>query len=165
MSGITVTRHDDRLIAVKRATADGCERRRREAHLLARLAHPGVVQFVDLIEGDPTELHMTYAGTDSWERCPPTSERAIVEGLAAVASTVADLHDLGTTHQTLGPEHVLVTSEHRPVLCGLADAEPADPVTCADDLAGLARLINHVSPAASDELRTRLDRLATRAQS
>ncbi len=163
MSGITVSRADDRLIAVKRATAESRARRLREAHLLARLDHPGVVQFVDLIDGESTELHMSYAGSDSWERQPPTSEAGIIEGLAAVASTVADLHDLGTAHRALIPEHVLVTADRRPVLCGLADADTADPVTCADDLDGLAGLIRNLSPSAPAELRNRLDTLATRA--
>ena len=125
MSGITVSRCDARLIAVKRATAESRARRQREAHLLARLDHPGVVQFVDLIDGEPTELHMSYAGSDSWERQPPTSEAGIIEGLAAVASTVADLHDLGTAHRDRAAGHIArqVSRHGCPVSVSLLNAD------------------------------------------
>lgn len=165
MTGITVTRRDDRLVAVKRASGEGCGRRQREARLLARLDHPGVVQFVDVVDGDPTELHMSYVGSDTWRRRPPVTHAEVVEGLAAVASTVADLHDLGISHRSLGPDHVLVTAEGRPVLCGLADADTADAVGRASDLAGLAGLITFVAHAGPEHLRTPLERLADRAAS
>jgi serine/threonine protein kinase len=162
MSGITISRRNDHLIAVKASTPAGADRRFREAQLLARIDHPGIVQFVELIDGDTVELHMRYAGADTWERQPPTGAAAIVEGLAVVSATVADLHDLGTAHRALVAEHVVVAPDRRPVLCGLGDAGPADPTTIADDLAGLAGLIGRLSPGSPTDTRAALDGLARR---
>lgn len=167
MSGVTVVRDDERLLAVKRITDADTDRRRREAALLARLDHPGIVQFVELVDGDdgqPGELRLHYAGTDTWERRPPTSTDGIVEGLAVVAATIADLHELGTAHRALAPDHVIVGPDRRPVLCGFADAGPAEPSARADDLAGLADLVVHLSAHGPDELRRPLDDLAARAR-
>ena len=159
MSGITVGRRDEQLTAVKRDPGDKADRLRREAQLLARLDHSGVVQFIELIDGDPVELHMAYAGADTWARTPPTGADRIIGGLAAVASTVADLHELGTAHRAIVVEHVVTSADHRPVLCGLADAGPANPMTVADDMAGLAGLIDHLSADAPEGLRARLHAL------
>ncbi|MEQ8842540.1 MAG: hypothetical protein RIB98_16275 [Acidimicrobiales bacterium] len=160
---ITVTRIDDRLIAVKRAEASDPGRRRREAELLARLDHPGLVPYVDFVDGDPPELHTAYVGTDTWARTPPATDREIVEGLATLASTVADLHDLGLAHRSLVADHVVVSGSRRPVICGLADATPFDPVGEADDLAALGDLIRHLAPGATTELRDALLGLADEA--
>lgn len=165
VTGITVTRVEDRLVAVKPADPPGAERRRREAALLARLDHPGIVHYLDLVEGASVELHMDYAGTDTWDRSPPTTAAAIIDGLAAVAATVADLHDLGTTHGALRSEHVIVGADRRPVLCGLADATPADAAGRAHDLAALADLVADIGHGGPDNLRAALDDIATEARS
>ena len=162
MSGITISRRNDHLIAVKASTPAGADRRFREAQVLARIDHPGIVQFVELIDGETVELNMRYAGADTWERQPPTGAAAIAEGLAVVSATVADLHDLGTAHRALVAEHVVVAPDRRPVLCGLGDAGPADPTTIADDLAGL---IGRLAPGASPDMRAALDGLSVRVSS
>jgi len=155
-----VSRLDDRLIAVKRAPTDGGERCRAEARLLASLDLPGLVQFVCLVDNETVELHTVYAGTDTWDRTPPATRREIIEGLTAVASTVADMHELGTAHRSVVPEHVIVGNGHRPVLCGLSDARPLDPISQADDLNGLAGLIRSISGAADEALQSQLETLA-----
>ncbi|GJM37921.1 MAG: hypothetical protein DHS20C19_12880 [Acidimicrobiales bacterium] len=164
MTGITVTRAGERLLAVKRASPGEEDRRRREATLLQRLDHPGVVQFVDLFEDPELELRLDYAGTDTWARTPPTTAAAVIEGLAAVTSTVADLHEMGTAHGSLAPDHVIVGPDRRPVLCGLADAASADEGTRAEDVAALADLIDTVAAAGPDDLRTGLASAAAGAR-
>ena len=53
-----------------------------------------------------------------------TAAVPVAAGLAAVASTVADLHEFGTSHGALTAEHIVVSRDRRPILCGLADAQP-----------------------------------------
>ena len=55
MSGITVTRLENRLVAVKTGTGEDAARRRQEAAVLERLDHPGVVELLDTVEVDATQ--------------------------------------------------------------------------------------------------------------
>lgn len=161
--GITVSRRDDELIAVKRADPDDPGRRRAEAELLARLDHPGVVEFVAFVDGDPAELQTRYVGTDTWSRVPPTLPDRAIAGLAAVTATVADLHDLDICHGALRAEHVVAGSDQRPILCGFADARPFDPSDAIADLVGLAGVIRDTAAALPDHPRLELEALARRA--
>jgi hypothetical protein len=125
---------------VKAAEDDG-ERRRlaREAEVLRRAAHPGIVRLLD-VEGE------TATGTvDRLTLARVTGPRLVDEGArpsaavaswaAQVATTVADLHDVGWAHGNLRAEHVLFDDEGRPVLCGFSRAERvAWGHTGADDL-------------------------------
>ncbi|MEZ5243981.1 MAG: hypothetical protein R2707_02710 [Acidimicrobiales bacterium] len=165
MSGITVGRRGDELIAVKRADPDDPHRRRNEAELLARLDHPGIVRLVAFVDGEQAELQTAYIGTDTWARTPPSTGDHIVDGLSRVASTVADLHESGTSHGALVAEHIVVDRDRLPILCGLADARPLDPATERDDLVALAGIVRDLSAAAPDDLRRELDDLARQATS
>ncbi len=164
MNDVTVSRRGDRLVAVKRARADDAERLRREAEILGRLEHPGVVRVVEFRDDDPVELVFEYTGTDSWQRRPPSTGATIIDGLATISATIGALHDAGTAHRALSPDHVLVSSTRRPVLCGFADAGEADEPNRTEDLAGLAGLITHLRPGAPTELGEELDRLAAAAR-
>ena len=164
MTGITVTRRNGNLLACKTAQPEDSERIRHEAQLLKRLAHPGIVQFVDFIEESSVELYLAFVGPDSWATQPPSTPSESLEALASAASTVADLHGLGTVHGALCPEHVLVAPDKRPVLCGLADATALTETGCAHDLAGFAGLIDHLGAACEEKERRQLDALARRAE-
>ena len=164
MTGITVTRRNGNLLACKTAPPEDSERIRHEAQLLKRLEHPGIVQFVDFIEESSVELYLAFVGPDSWATQPPSTPSESLEALASAASTVADLHGLGTVHGALCPEHVLVAPDKRPVLCGLADATALTETGCAHDLAGLAGLIDHLGAACEEKERRQLDALARRAE-
>lgn len=164
MTGITVTRRNGTLLACKTAQPEDSERIRHEAQLLQRLEHPGVVQFVDFIDDSPVELYLAFVGPDSWATRPPSTPAESIEALASAASTVADLHGLGTVHGALCPEHVLVAPDKRPILCGLADATAITEAGCAHDLAGLAGLIDHLAAACEEKARRQLDALARRAE-
>jgi hypothetical protein len=131
----------------------GTERLRAEADLLRRAAHPGVVQVQESGPG-PTGAwilrlvriprgDLTVQGSWSLEE---------VAGYgAAVATTVADLHDLGIVHRRLTPDHLLVDDGGRPVLCGFSQAVTTDgprtPAQKAEDTAMLARSIRDLLPS------------------
>jgi hypothetical protein len=68
-----------------------------------------------------------------------TGSVAAVAGLgAAVAATLADLHDIGLVHGRLDATHVLVGGDGRPRLCGLSHPGEAEP---HDDVAALGQVL------------------------
>jgi hypothetical protein len=131
-------------------------RLRRERRRLLAARHPGVVALVgtasdgDGGDGDggddeTVELRTLYAGEPvaSW-----TGTAGAVAGLvAAVATTLDDLHEVGIVHGRLDATHVLVGDDGRPRLCGFAGDEEATP---ADDVGALGRVLadlaDRVSP-------------------
>lgn len=143
--------------------------------MLRAAAHPGVVAVVGerwLDEGDGGfdgggvgggvdgggagfELELAVAGTrtaadvrgDGWVGA---SGVAGVAGLvAALATTVADLHQLGIVHGRIRPEHVVIDGTGRPVLCGFGGAgrvgavppRGTAPLAPPDDAADLGALL------------------------
>ena len=164
MTGITVTRRNGNLLACKSARPEESDRIRHEAQLLKRLQHPGIVQFVDFVDGSSVELYLGFVGPDSWATQPPATSAESIEALASAASTVADLHRVGTVHGALCPEHVLVAPDKRPVLCGLADAGASSETGRARDLAGFAALIDHLAAGCEERERRQLAALARRAE-
>ena len=97
---------------------------------------------------DRDEVRTRYAGepVSRW-----TGPPAAVAGVgAAVASTLADLHDMGIVHGRLDATHVLIGDDGRPRLCGLA--EPGD-ATPADDVAALGTLLGDLLARAPDTRR------------
>jgi hypothetical protein len=133
-------------VAIKTATSPiEIDRVQREAARLRKASHPGVVAVVSCEPTDQAvELRTRYAG-DAVTRWSGSLARAA--GLAAaVASTLADLHEIGLVHGRVDASHVLVGSDGRPRLCGLSGADDATP---ADDVHALATLL--------DDLLSRVD--------
>jgi hypothetical protein len=100
-----------------------------EGRILALAAHPGVV---GLAPAPSPCQHRTVLLT----RAVPGRSLAVMDQLsasevaglgAAVATTIADLHDAGITHGRLGADHILVDTAGRPVLCGFAEAAAGRP--------------------------------------
>jgi len=154
---IRVDLDDEGPVVVKSATGAAVERLTRERRLIERTVHPGVVSLAGPPGGDPAELRTRYAGepVERW-----TGSLAAVAGLgAAVASTLADLHDLGIVHGRLDATHILIGEDGRPRLCGLSHPGGAAP---ADDVAALAEVLDHLVEHAPTE-RRRLLRLGHRA--
>jgi hypothetical protein len=88
---------------------------RREGRLLARVAGDGVVELLDVLEArGRTALVLAFVATDLG-RHPDVD-------LGPLAGTVDRLHRLGVTHGALCPDHVLLTADGRPVLCGFGAA-------------------------------------------
>lgn len=142
MAAVTVSRSEGRLIAVKQVPAEQAVEVEREAELLKRLDHPGLVRFIDLVEtadGDRA-LHTEFVNSETWATRPLNDPAERAEGMAALATVVADLHQLGVAHLQLTASHVLHGENDRPVLCGLALAAEATPENCRTDVAALADL-------------------------
>lgn len=98
----------------------------REAAVLRAVAHPAIVRLAGVEgPGAPTQpdrlrLHRT-PGPSLVDAAAPSEEVAAGWG-AAVATVIGDLHDLGFVHGALGPEHVLIDEQGRPIICGLGHA-------------------------------------------
>ena len=153
------TTTDGREVVVKQAAA-GTEARRlqHEATVLRRAQHPGVVEVVAdrLLDDGGHELMVALVGARTLgdllsEDSPDPAGIAGV--VVAVATTVADLHDLGVAHTRLSAEHVLLDGSNRPVLCGFGDAVVATdgaplPVSVrAVDVAALGSLLRQLLTA------------------
>lgn len=125
---------------------------RRESDLLAAARHPGVVELLRL---DDHGEHISLV-TALVEGRPLASIRSLVPeelaGLgAALATTLADLHELGTVHGAVSADHVIVRHDGSPVLCGfgsggrIGELVPgrSSPLQPAIDVAGLAAVVRH----------------------
>ena len=164
MAAVTVSRRDDRLIAIKQVSAERASEVEQEARLLQRVNHPSVVRFVDLVETPDggRALHTEFVSSDTWATRPLTDPAERAAKMAALAAAVADLHDVGVAHLRLAPGHVLHGEDDRPVLCGLARAGEATPDNRHADLAALADLC-HDDDIARGPLASKLRSLADAA--
>ena len=142
MAAVTVSRSDGRLIAVKQVPAERAADIQREADLLTRLDHPGLVRFVDIVEtaDGGRALHTEFVNSDTWASRPLADPAERAAGMAALAAVVADLHQLGVAHLQLTPPHILHGENDLPVLCGLTSAAEATPENRHTDLVALADL-------------------------
>ncbi len=143
MASVTISRSEDRLIAVKQAPAERAGEIEREADVLRRLSHPGVVEIIDLRRGGNggTALHTEFVGSDNWATRPLTDPVARAAAAAALAAVVADLHDIGIAHRNLDGSHVLHGVGDRPVLCSFGRSGDAGPEHRREDLVALADLV------------------------
>ncbi|MGH9226644.1 MAG: hypothetical protein ACRD2W_23300, partial [Acidimicrobiales bacterium] len=119
-----------RRVAVKRAeTPEDGARLRREADLLDVATHPALVEVLAFDDGPAPVLQTAFVGPSLLSgRALEVDEIAGV--VAAVASTLADLHEMGLVHGAVALDHVLLDDDGRPVLCslgcgGLAGERPA----------------------------------------
>lgn len=143
MASVTISRSEDRLIAVKQAPAERAGEIEREAEVLRRLSHPGVVEIIDLRYGDDgaAALHTEFVGSDNWATRPLTDPVVRAGAAAALAAVVADLHDIGIAHRNLDGSHVLHGGGDRPVLCSFGRSGDAGPEHRREDLVALADLV------------------------
>ena len=108
----------------KRATTPGERAKlRREADILAAVAHPGVVRLIRFESSqDGDTLVIGQVGGSDLTAVGPL-DGAEVAGLgAALATTLADIHDLGFAHGAVEAGHILLDGAGRPVLCGFGRA-------------------------------------------
>ena len=143
MASVTISRSEDRLIAVKQAPAERAGEIEREADVLGRLSHPGVVEIIDLRRGGDgaAALHTEFVGSDNWATRSLTDPVARAAAAAALAAVVADLHDIGIAHRNLDGSHVLHGVGDRPVLCSFGRSGDAGPEHRREDLVALADLV------------------------
>jgi serine/threonine-protein kinase len=109
-----------RLVAIKVLHEHGAgflERFRREARVLARLAHPSIVAVHELdTSGDRAYLAMDYVdgGSLAVARLEP---RALARALRGVVDALAHAHERGVVHRDVKPEHVLLDRRGKAWLC------------------------------------------------
>ena len=142
MTAVTVSRRDDRLTAVKQVGSERAKQLEHEAQLLGRLRHPGILRFVALEEtaDGGRALHTEFVSSETWATRPLTVGEERAAAVAALAATVADLHDLGIAHMQISADHVLHGAGDRPVLCGLSRADEATPQNRRADTTALGAL-------------------------
>ncbi len=129
-------------ILLKTSRSDaGRERLRHEANLLRRCVHPNVVELVDLREGTgDTTLVQRWAGSRT-VACLGSIDTAEAAGIiAALAGTVADLHEAGVCHRRIDESHVVIAPDGRPILCGFAEATEGSEAQ-PDDVAAVGRIL------------------------
>ncbi|HEX7094390.1 MAG TPA: hypothetical protein VF183_00805 [Acidimicrobiales bacterium] len=145
---------------VKTGASPPARRRlRAEAAALRQARHPDVVRLTLLLDlADRTELHLERAGDHTLLDATPIDGATALQCAAVIASAVADLHAVGIVHGRLGPDHVAVRPDGRPVLCGFAEAGPGDPER---DIRALATLFELLAAGVNE--RSRRDRRAVAA--
>lgn len=159
-----------RVMAKVGASAEEAARLRREADLLEAARHPGVVDLVGVDgSGVGSMLLTAHVEGPTLAAVGPLPLEEAAGLLAALATTLSDLHELGLVHGAVCPEHVIVGPGGRPVLCGLAYggrtgdppapapavgkafADPAragaDALTPAFDVFGVGALARFLAPS------------------
>jgi hypothetical protein len=110
-----------RVTAKVSGNAEEAARLAREADLLEAARHPGVVELVGVDgSGVGSMLLTAYVEGPTLAAVGPLPLEEAAGLLAALASTLGDLHQLGLVHGAVCPEHVVVGPGGRPVLCGFA---------------------------------------------
>lgn len=127
--------------------AEGTAPRSRLAHeaaLLAAVTHPGVVRFVEHRTGEERdELVTEFAGATTLADHRPATVAGVAGLGAAIADTVADLHDMGLAHGALQADHVVLGARRRPVLCSLSSGS-YDAVDRPGDVVALGELVTEL---------------------
>lgn len=140
-------------------------RLRREAATLRAVAHPAIVRLAKAGTSDeaggPERLALHRVVGTALSESPPQPASVAAGWGAAVATVVADLHDLGYVHGAITPEHVLIDEQGRPILCGFGHArriESVDSAAVAEDVRAVARLVDGILASGHDGLRRMLRR-------
>jgi hypothetical protein len=138
----TLATASEQAVVVKRASGPDAAALEAEGDRLRAAAHPGVVEVVSSVGSDREwELTLLHAGRPL-SAVGTLSVEQVAGTAAAVAATLADLHDAGIVHGRIDATHVLIGPHGRPVLCGFGGgAQPASP---GDDVAALGTLIGEL---------------------
>ncbi len=110
-----------RVMAKLAGNAEEAARLVREAAQLEAARHPGVVELVG-VDGHGVGAILLTAHVEG-PVLAQVGRLPLEEGaglLAALASTLADLHELGLVHGAVSPDHVIIGPGGRPVLCSFA---------------------------------------------
>ena len=147
-TSVTTDAEGRRVMAKTAGTAEEAARLECEARNLEAARHPGVVEVVG-VDGHGIGAILLTAHVDgptlaSVGRLPLEEAAGL---LAALATTLADLHDLDLVHGAVRPEHVIVGPGGRPVLCSFGYGGPAaGELSPADDVSALGTLARLLAP-------------------
>ncbi|WP_294229887.1 serine/threonine-protein kinase [Prosthecobacter sp.] len=114
------------------ADADFSARFLREAHTLARLSHPGIVNVIDCGKdgADLSYIIMEFVdGTDLAElmRSGPLTEERVLELLPQMCDALQFAHDNGIIHRDIKPSNILIGRNGRVKLVDFGLARPVEP--------------------------------------
>jgi tRNA A-37 threonylcarbamoyl transferase component Bud32 len=152
--------HEDGIVVKRPGVADEEPRLKKEAALLAQARHSGVVVLLDSGQDDRGPwIRLEDAGDVTLETllAGGSSTSVLLAVLTTVATTIADLHDVGLVHGAIDASHVLVDDKGHALLCSFGRGgriEESDPRV---DIAALVQLVEAVldddlSPELSDLL-------------
>ncbi|MDZ7676998.1 MAG: hypothetical protein U5K29_00410 [Acidimicrobiales bacterium] len=136
-----------RPLVIKEAThRPAIERVRHEIDVLRRVQHPGVVSLLDATDSeDQVVVRTRFCGSRTLATVGPLSVARAAGIVAALAATVADLHELGVSHGRISADHILIGGDGRPVLCGFGGATlDADDHACSEDVAAMGVLLQEI---------------------
>ena len=105
------------------AGRDQAQLLRREAEVLRRARHPGVVELVDLVEDDTSVVLVTAEPDGPRLSDSDLTSPEIAGVIAVLATTLADLHDIGVSHGSVSAERIALDESGRPVLGGFELAQ------------------------------------------
>lgn len=139
----SVVRHGSVVLAPPRSRVDfrdAKQRFLREAQVLARFTHPGIVRVYEVFEEHNTAylvMELLEGRTLSdilRQRKAPFTEAEALDVAARVASALEEVHAAGVLHRDINPSNVVVTSHGRVVLIdfGIArrfEGDSAGPLT------------------------------------
>ncbi len=134
-----------------------------EAAVLTAVAHPGVVQLLTT-EGDPVDtLVLRRVGAGSLDDLHHADAEVLAGVGASLATTVADLHEIGFVHRAITAPHVLLDEQGSPVLCGFGRALgplPGSELTAhrMEDVRAIATILLERVPVGDRRLRSVLGR-------
>jgi eukaryotic-like serine/threonine-protein kinase len=150
----------DRIVAVKLLRGESDPRRqdrlRREAQVMAQLAHPNVVAVYDVgVLEDGLFIAMEYVEGETLARwlAAPRSRREILDAYCAAGRGLAAAHAAGIVHRDFKPENVLVGKDGR---VRVSDFGLARPTALRAQLRGTvaegpgAALVAGLTPPLSD---------------
>jgi hypothetical protein len=117
MTKVGVMSDDSSVVTHRAGDAAHAARLLREAQMLGAARHPGVVELVGLeTDADRPELVTTRVEGGRLSDAPPLAVEEVAGVVAALADTVADLHELGLVHGAITADHVMLDLDGRPVL-------------------------------------------------
>lgn len=136
-----------RPLVIKEATHGAAiERARHEIDVLRRVQHPGVVSLLDATDSeDQVVVRTRFCGSRTLATVGTLSVARAAGIVAALAATVADLHELGVGHSRISADHILIAGDGRPVLCGFGGATlDADDHARSEDVAAMGALLQEI---------------------
>ncbi|MFI7450103.1 serine/threonine-protein kinase [Nonomuraea sp. NPDC049714] len=139
----TVAVKEMHLLATGRELTEQTARMLREAHTVARMSHPNVVNVYDLVDQDGRLwLVMEFVDGPSLQEHVATTGPMSASAVAGIGlqllSALEAVHAAGVLHRDVKPGNVLLRRDGRAVLCdfGIAALSGTDPLTASGAVVG-----------------------------